>query len=480
MSLTGAIEATKPSATLREAFDIGRLDACTQAKLAVDGELTARDLVEAAILRINALNPALNAVVHCDFDAARERVAHATGAMAGVSWLLKDGLDYAGMPTRCGSRSRKNARASDASFPFTERFDAQGLVALGKTNVPEFALLPTTESLLYGPAINPWAREHSPGGSSGGSAVAVASGMTPIAHAADGGGSIRIPASCCGLVGLKPGRGANVRARAPHIMEDLLTCDGVLSRTVRDTAWAFAAAHPEPQSIVNTPIRAPLKIAVHVDNLWGAPPHRDVEDALMKTAHLCETLGHMVEVATPAVDGPSVLASFKTIWGFMAKECLTSATYTDEESRLQDAFEPWTIELAAWSDTISVNDVETLYREVGKAGEAFEAYFRDYDVVLSPILRQPALPLGALAPTRPFSEMMDVMFDYVSYTPLHNLTGHPAISLPLSMDANRAPIGAMFAGPRGGEERLLRLALQLEEAQPWQDRWPQTSICPQA
>lgn len=480
MNHAAALAKTEHSAPLRQACEIGRLDARAQAKLVADGELAARDLVEAAILRIEALNAALNAVVDCDFDAARERAARAAGPMAGAPWLLKDGLDYPGMATRCGSRSRRDAPPVDISFPFTERFDAQGFIALGKTNVSEFALLPTTEALLYGPAINPWAPDRSPGGSSGGSAVAVASGMTPIAHAADGGGSIRIPASCCGLVGLKPGRGANVRARGPHIMEDLLSCDGVLSRTVRDTALAFAAAAPAPRPVIDGPRRGSLRIALVVNNLWGEPPHRDVENVLMKTAHLCEALGHDVDSVPSLADGPDILTSFRTIWGFMAKDSLPPASPDDEGGRPEDRFEPWTIELASWSDAIKVEDVEALYRQVGKAAAALDACFREYDVILSPVLSRPALPLGALAPTRPFDEMMDLMFDYVSYTPLHNITGHPAISLPLFEGPDGTPVGAMFAGPRGGEDGLLRLAYQLEEAQPWRDRWPEISIRPRA
>lgn len=465
--------APSPAMSVEDAFAIGRLDAHDQAALRARGEVSALELAEAAIIRIERLNPDLNVITYAAFDAARDRAVRAAGEMAGVPWLLKDGLDYPGMPTAAGSRSKAGGTPSKVSFPYTDCFDAQGLTPLGKTNAPEFGLLPTTEPVLHGPARNPWALDRSPGGSSGGAAAAVAAGMVPLAHAADGGGSIRIPASCCGIVGLKPGRGANLRARAPHLIEDLLACDILLSRSVRDAAWAFrtAAAKGRRAAAPNRRERTP-RIALCMDNLWGDAPAPEVRDAILRTAKMCETLGYAVEEAPLPVNGPAVLKAFQTIWGYLAREAAGACALQHGNGALEDILEPWTRDLAAWSDGVSILDAERMVLETGRAAADLDIFFNRFDFILSPVLRLPALPIGALAPTRDFSDIMPLMYDYVSYTPLHNLTGHPAISLPVSPGADGVPIGSMFAAARGGEEALLALAGELETASGWLERWP--------
>lgn len=469
--------ARSPGLTIEDAFKLGRLDAHDQAALCAAGEVSALDLVEAAIARIERLNPEINVITYADFDAARGRAASAAGSMAGAPWLLKDGLDYPGMPTASGSRSKKNAPPSGVSYPYTDRFDAEGLIPLGKTNAPEFGLLPTTEPLLYGPTRNPWAPDRSPGGSSGGAAAAVASGMVPFAHAADGGGSIRIPASCCGLVGLKPGRGANVRARGAHLIEDLLACDVLLSRSTRDVAWAFRTAAPQKgQPQRSAAGEKPRRIAVCMDNLWGDAPEPEVRDVIMRTAALCESLGYAIEEKPLPVDGPRVLQGFQTIWGYLAREAAGACALEHGAEAAQDLLEPWTRDLADWGADLTMLDAESLFMEIGRATEAMERFFGAYDFILSPVLRRPALPIGALAPSRAFDDIMPLMYDYVSYTPLHNLTGHPAISLPVYPGADGVPIGSMFAAARGAEEALLSLALELELAAGWKDRWPPVSV----
>lgn len=473
--------ARPPGLTIEDAFKLGRLDAHDQAALCAAGEVSALDLVEAAIIRIERLNPDLNVVTYADFDAARRRAALASGEMAGVPWLLKDGLDYRGMPTASGSRSKKDAPRSEVSYPYTDCFDAQGLIPLGKTNAPEFGLLPTTEPLLYGAARNPWAPDRSPGGSSGGAAAAVASGMVPLAHAADGGGSIRIPASCCGLVGLKPGRGANVRARGAHLIEDLLACDILLSRSVRDVAWAFrTAATHNGHAERSAAGKAPPRIALCMNNLWDNAPEPEVRDVILRTAALCESLGYAVEEAPLPVNGPRVLQGFQTIWGYLAREAAGACALEHGAAAAQELLEPWTRDLAAWSERLSIHDAESLFMEIGSATDAMDRFFGEYDFILSPVLRRPALKIGALAPSCAFDDNMSLMYDYVSYTPLHNLTGHPAISLPVYAGADGAPIGSMFAAARGAEEALLSLAAKLELAAEWKDRWPPVSVAKEA
>ncbi|MGE6696377.1 amidase [Hyphomonas sp. NPDC076900] len=460
-----------------DAFRIGRLDAHGQAALVRAGDLPPEGLVEAAFLRIDALNPDLNTLTYTDRERALDKASQAGGPMAGVPWIVKDGMDYPGMPYRAGSRSKKNASPAWLSFPYTEAFDAEGLVVIGKSNAPEFGLLPTTEPLLYGPARNPWDPLRTPGGSSGGSAVAVASGIVPVAHGADGGGSIRIPASCCGLVGLKPGRGTGLRARPHHLIEDLLACDILLSRSVRDVEWSLrtGAAAPDLIGEAALPDR-PLRIAVCAGNLWGDQPEPDVAIVIEQTAQLCASLGHEVVSEMLPVAGEAVMRSFQTIWAYMARELVTVTQLAQNDAPLEDLLEPWTLNLARWSQTQTAADVENAFAQVGLAGSALEAMFERYDLLLTPVLRRPSLRIGELSPSGPFEDMMHLMYDYVSYTPLHNLTGHPAISLPVFTASDGLPLGSMFAAARGRENLLLGLAYQLEAAAEWQTRWPALSV----
>lgn len=459
---------SQPRATM--AWEIGRLDAHDQAALVRRGELTARELSESAIERIEALNGALNVMTHRDYTAGLARAERAAGPMAGVPWLLKDGLDYRGMPNRSGSRLYRDAGPGDVDFPFTRAFDDQGLVALGKTNAPEFGLLPTTEPLLYGAARNPWSFDRSPGGSSGGAAIAVATGMVPLAHAADGGGSIRIPASCCGLVGLKPGRGATRRARAPHLMEDLLACDMLLARSVRDVEWAMGIVAASTLPVAPRREKG-LRVALVTENLNGHQPHPDVLASTMRSARLCEELGHHVFEARPPYDGPAVMAAFKAIWAYLARDVLQSVRGRFG-SAADTSVEPWTLGLGEWAAGAAIDDVDRLFSATEDARRALDTAFGDADVILSPVLGLPALHIGELAPDADFDHIMKLMFDYVSYTPLHNLTGHPAMSLPIRPGPDGVPIGTMFAARRGGEPLLIDLAYQLERAAPWKDRWP--------
>ncbi|WP_157218350.1 amidase family protein [Flavisphingomonas formosensis] len=458
-----------------DAFSIGRLDAHGQAELVATRQLPPAALVEAARIRIDALDPILN-VITCRDDAQALACARAaTGEMAGVPWLLKDGLDYPGMPNRSGSRSKADAQPGSISFAFTQRFDAAGLIALGKTNAPEFGLLPTTEPVLYGAAQNPWALGRSPGGSSGGAAAAVASGMVPLAHAADGGGSIRIPASCCGLVGLKPGRGGNVRARDVHIIEDLLACDVLLSRSVRDVAWATAVGAGSASRPMG-PSADRLRIAVVTENLDGVPPSGPVAMIVEKTVALCASLGHRIETVPFPGDGPAIAACFRTFWGYLAHDAVMQTIGRLGAARAEESLEPWTWALAEEARSLKTDALDRALETISAASQAFARFFARFDLMLSPVLRYPALPIGELAPTRAFEAIAGLMFDYVSYTPLQNLIGVPAISLPLFADTDGVPIGSMFTAAKGGEDRLLALAFELEAAMPWSDRWPRHSI----
>ncbi|MFC3654730.1 hypothetical protein FZ025_11245 [Xanthomonas hyacinthi] len=471
--------------TRADAFAIGRLDAHDQAALVRSGSLDATGLAEAAILRIEVLDPQLQALSHRAFALARREAAVLDGArggaaspspMAGVPWLPKDSLDYPGMPTRSGSRSRSGVLVERA-YPYVARLVAQGLVAIGKSSMPEFGLLASTEPLQGPLTRNPWSLAHSPGGSSGGAAAAVAAGLVPFAHGSDGGGSIRVPSSCCGVVGLKPGRDSTVRVRGRHLVEDLLVADCLHSRSVRDTAWAFAATHLHPgRATVHGPSPRRLRIAMIEHGLRGAAPHSDVRDASTRTADLCTRLGHRVERVDWPLDGHATLTAFEDLWSHLAADAVDAATAMIGGRRLEDAVEPWTLSLSDRARRLPPQMLESAYQQIARLPRQLARFFDSYDVVLTPVVSAPPPPLGTFAPDVAMETLMDAMFAWIDYTPLHNMAGTPAISLPLSFDSAGLPIGSMFAADRGQEDTLLALAYELEAAVPWAAHWPSHSV----
>lgn len=465
--------------SLTEACQLGTLDAHGQAGLLRRGELQAGDLVEAAIARIEALDHRVAALSYRAFELARKRAAHphGEGVMAGVPYLLKDSLDYPGMPSLAGSRSRRGVLAHTV-FPFVRRLDRQGLIPLGKSAMPEFGLMGTTEPLLLPqPVRNPWQPGHSPGGSSGGAAAAVAAGLVPLAHGSDGAGSIRIPASCCGIVGLKPGRGAVVRVRSRHVLDDLMVADSLMSRSVRDAAWAFAAAHPQAgRAMLREPLRRRLRIAVVMPSLSGIMPDPDVSASVRKAAALCEALGHQVDTTASPIDGPACMTALLTLWAHLAGDAVDAVRPSLGGARLEDALEPWTLSLADCAARLPVEALEQAYAQLAALPPQLAAFHRDCDVVLSPVLRTAPPLLGTYAPDHAFEALRDGMFDWLGYTPLQNLAGTPAISLPLHWNGAGLPVGVMFSADRGQEESLLSLAYELEQAAPWQGHWPPLSV----
>jgi amidase len=467
---------------LHDALALGRLDAHDQAALRVSGEISAEELVEAAIMRTESLDGALGAVCHRAFDLARERARSIdasddeSSSHVGVPYLVKDSLATPGMPTHAGSRGRGDTLASEA-FPFLQRLDAAGLVPIGKSTMPEFGLMPSTEPLRGPVTRNPWSFAHSPGGSSGGAGAAIAAGIVPLAHGSDGAGSIRMPAACCGIVGLKPGRGGVVRVRSRHVLEDMLVGDSLMSRSVRDSAWAFAMAHPQALTAVTSPSPRRLRIAMIVENLVGDAPHPQVAAALARSAALCESLGHHVESVSWPVDGPAVTRALHTLWSHLAADCVDATEALLGKQRSRATLEPWTQELANWNRRhCGIGELEQAYAQLAQLPSLFNAFHQRYDAILSPVLRAPPLLIGELAPDREFSELMPALFDWMSYTPLQNLAGTPGISLPLFSTAEGLPVGTQFVADRGQEETLLRLAFELEAAAPWHDRWPPHSV----
>jgi len=467
-----------------------RLDGMAQANLVRKGEVSALELVDAAISRIEKLNPKINAVVHTRFEKARELAVSndlPDGPFTGVPYLIKDLSDLEGEPLTFGSKLFAG-NIADHDNGGVQRAKEAGLIIIGKTNTPEFGLLGTTESDLLGAAHNPWNLDHHTGGSSGGAAAAVAAGMVPFAHASDGGGSIRIPASVCGLVGLKPSRGRAYTLDGEGMPGDI----GVrlaVSRSVRDTAQILNVSERkgdgaifEPTGFIAGASDRRLKIAFSTVNYAGADANPEVKAALNATAQMCESLGHEIVETKPFLNAEEFLENFMGIWASSPSELVANAWLIGltqfRWTNAQEGLEPWTRGLAEWYDKKEAANPGVIERSIAyfqKVEKDYEDYFNTVDVELSPVLRTPPILLGEQAPHVAFDDLFERVLDYVSYTPQHNVAGTPAISLPLSMSSANLPIGSQFATRKGGEATLLELAYELEAAAPWGDRWAPNS-----
>lgn len=469
-------------------------DATELAALVRNGEASPSELVEDAIARIEQVNPQINAVIHPRFDRAREEAAGelANGPFRGVPFLAKDlGCAIAGEPHHMGCAGLKaaNVRAPHDSYLY-KRFRKLGLVALGRTNTPEFGQTITTEPVAYGPSRNPWNTEHSTGGSSGGSAAAVAAGLVPIAHANDGGGSIRIPASECGLVGLKPTRGRV--SQGPDIGEAWAgaTIDGVVTRTVRDTATALdgiSGREPgDPYSA--TPPARPYADEVGADPgalriglMPGADhlvTHEDCVAAVQAAGTLLESLGHHVEIAMPAALAEAELSdSFVNV--LFASTAADFAMWAQILGRplTEDDVEPATWffnqmgqSVSAQAYLHSVGAIHAWSRRLASWWHGDENGQGGFDVLVTPTLASTPPKIGYLMDPVHGNERLN---ELIAYTPPFNMSGQPAISLPLHQSADGLPVGVQFVGAYGAEDLLIRLASQLEAAAPWHDRVPQ-------
>jgi len=456
--------------------DLAELDAVETAARIKSGETSAVEVVGAAIERAERINKKINAVATETYDAAREGAANVSGVMAGVPTFIKDLYDVTDVPSGFGSRAFPGYVGGE-QLPFVTGFLNLGVVSLGKSTTPEFGLTATTESIATGKTRNPWNLDHSTGGSSGGAAALVASGVVPIAHATDGGGSIRIPASCCGTVGLKVSRGRTPRGE-PSDMPLSLSTHGVESRTMRDTAAVSAAmALPSstsglaPLDLVTAPLKERLRIAVvtkGADDGFVADPA--VMAATQSVAALCADLGHHVEETVFPV-GAGFSADFSLYWAAIADQVMTSWEQATGMPRNGLAFEPFTLGLANVFEENKADFQGALERLFGV--EAVMAEFhQNYDVILSPVVRTPPPQIGYFDGALDYDTLIERLTDYVQYTPLYNVSGAPAISLPLSMSPDGLPIGAMFAAHNGREDLLIGLGFELEEARPWAGRKP--------
>ncbi|MFQ5520955.1 MAG: amidase [Candidatus Methylomirabilia bacterium] len=471
--------------------ELSFLDATAQAELVRKKEVKAIELVDAAIERIERLNPNLNAVVTPMYDLARRAASGPLpdGPFAGVAFLLKDFLaEYAGVRFTEGSAFLRDY-VPDHDSELVRRYQRAGLIVVGKTNTPELAIGATTESRLFGPAHNPWDLGRTPGGSSGGAAAAVAAGLVPMAHANDAGGSIRIPASCCGVFGLKPTRARN--PLGPHYGDVFsgLVAEHAVTRSVRDSAalldatsgpdlgdpyWVPPPARPFLQEVRADPGR--LRIALTTRTFLGTKLHPDCLGAVREAAGLCAELGHEVVEAAPEIDGELLWRGFTAVlsagfaWAIEDWRRRTGRTPTVE------SFEPFVWAFTERGRRLSAPDYLLVLQDLQRVTREVARFFVDYDVWLTPTLGEPPVPLG----TFKFSaddplKLRRRVAAFSPFTYASNVTGQPAMSVPLFWNAEGLPVGTHFVGRFGEEATLFRLAAQLEAARPWAGRRPRVS-----
>lgn len=502
-----------PAWTFVRLVSIGRVhldeymahDATGLAELVAGGDVTPGELLAVARARAAEVNPALNAIVARIREADRRANGPLAGPFAGVPFLIKDlQQEYAGYPTSSGSRALAADVATEHSL-YTRRLLDAGLVVFGKTNTPEFGAKAVTEPEFWGPTRNPWNLGHTPGGSSGGSAAAVAAGIVPAAGANDGGGSIRIPAACNGLVGLKPSRG--LMPYGPQSGEPMFgfVTQGVLSRTVRDTAGLcdvlvgtdpaaeYSGERPR-ESFTAQITRPPQPLRIGYSS-WSAltpHPHPEAIAAVEDAAKLLAELGHHVEEARPDYDDAALGRDFLTVW-FAQLHGEVSAAKQRLGARDRD-FEADTLVVAELGRSAGVGALFAALDERATYVRALAEFHEGWDCYLTPMLAKPPLPVGALAtpPTlqrvsRAMSkahggrivaatgivdDLVRANLGWVPYTQLANVTGRPAINVPLHWTADGLPLGVQFVGALGSDGLLLRLAAQLEQARPWAGRHP--------
>jgi amidase len=446
---------------------LGVDDAVSLAARLRRGEVSRRELVDAALARAERVDPALRAVALLDHAGALSGASR--GPLSGVPTFVKDNTDLAGLPTGHGSEAFA-PRAARVDAPFGAVLRAVGLVPLGKSRLPEFGFNATSEYMSEEPVRNPWDPRYSAGASSGGAAALVAAGVVPLAHANDGGGSIRIPAAACGLVGLKPSRGRFRPSPLQRLLPVDIVGEGVVTRSVRDTARFLAAAEQvgggrlTRVGLVHGPGRRRRRIGLVLDSVTGHRTDDPTREAVLATAALLEGLGHdVVEVAPPL--GPRFAEDFVLYWSLLGHLMvgLGPRLFAGLDARRLDAL---TVGLADHSRARR-RRLPGAVRRLRRSGADYAAAMSDLDAVLTPVLAHVTPQLGHLSPHVPFDELLDRLTRYVAFTPLNNATGSPAIALPLGRSAEGLPVGVHLMGRHGGERVLLQLAYELEEAAPF-------------
>jgi len=455
------------------AFDVGllgKMDATEIAAQIKNKEISSKEAVVCAIERAKKLDPTLNAIVANRYKSALEEAESNSlgkGCFAGVPTFMKDLVNVKGLPTLQGSLAVPN-KPQKKNEKITNQVLSTGCLILGKSTTSEFGLLPAAETLLQGATLNPLNIDYSTGGSSGGAAALVAAGIVPFAHAADGGGSIRIPASCCGLVGLKPSRGRDIDSPA-SIMPIDIVCQGVVTRTVRDTANYFAEIekfYPSPTlapiGSVSNPIKKRLKIALFTETPSGIPSHNNVTDSILAAGRFCENLGHEVELI-PSPFSQEVKIDFLAYWCFMTHLLRRFGKVSFGLNFKKQHLEIFTTQMAKVYPKMVFSTPKTVKR-LKKFSIYYQSLFEKYDVLLNPVLSHPVPKIGYFSPENNFFSTIEKLSQYVNYTIIQNITGAPSISLPMGKCDNGLPIGVQFSGALGDDKQLLELAFELEEA----------------
>lgn len=474
------------------AAEVLELDGLSQAQCVREGQVSAAELVDAAISRIEALNAILNCVVVERFAQARDDAERFDaeedrgGAFAGVPVLLKDlGQQIAGVVQTDGSRAFV-PEAADRDSNLTARYRRAGMIFLGKTSSPEFGNHSTTEPIVHGPCRNPWATELTAGGSSGGSAASVAARMVAVGGASDGAGSIRIPASCCGVYGLKPSRGRI--SPVPQAGETLfgLATEHSVTRSVRDSAalldvssgpgrgdwhWLAPAASPFVDAVGAD--RGPLRIGMSTSHPLGAAVHSDCIAATEHTAGLLSGLGHVIESAAPEFDLSAMTTSMLDVWATGNAVWHDALAAAFGRPLALEELEPTTWELIEHGARLTAADLARALDHLEAAAWEIAGFFSRYDLWLTPTLAQPPPPLGELNKSLGSAAgwwEFDMLFN--PWNPIANISGSPAASLPLFANNADVPIGTMLTAPFGDEKALISVSAQLEQADPWGDRAP--------
>jgi len=478
LEATALLAATSPLAgCASRAGGPAPMDAVAMADAVRAGRTTAAALVEAAIARLEKVNPRINAVAYPNFERARAQAAGPAGPLGGVPTLIKDITPQQGLPYTSGSRAYRD-RIGERTAPYLEAVERAGVVSIGRSTTPEFGLTATTEPLLTGPTRNPWNLDRSAGGSSGGSGAAVAAGVVPVAHATDGGGSIRIPASVNGLVGLKPSRG---RMAGSENDKDViaLSVANCVSRTVRDTAAWYAATEATgpgtrfaPVGVVTGPSGRRLRVGAHLARGDGSLPHGDVQNVFSNAMLLLQRLGHRVTDRPSPIDEDRLAEAFFVVWGGGAMLNVQAvAEHLGRQPGPED-LEPLTLGMAAVGRAAGRDGFRKAVAALEEAATAYNSQFEAIDVYMTPVLGQPPVRIGDLSPAKPYEEQQQRLNAYVAYTPVENVAGAPAIALPMGMSADGLPIGIQFSAAPGGERTLLELAFQLERELEWYRKTP--------
>ncbi|WP_164156151.1 amidase family protein [Sandarakinorhabdus rubra] len=440
------------------------------------GGASTREEVVAALDRAEAAQARLNFAVLIDRPRAINSLP-ADDRTPAIPTFIKDLNDFKGWPTKNGSRAFERAPPAKSNEVFVDAFAQMNTLPIGKTTTPEFGLMCVTEPLSHGPTRNPWNADYSPGGSSGGSAAAVAAGVVPIAHANDGGGSIRIPAALTGLFGFKPSRGRLAGQKTQDDPADLAV-DHVLTRSVRDAALTMVALQGkgadglgEAVPRLNGPVGQRFRIGVITAIADGSQPDAEVLAGIARTRALLTGMGHRV-MDVPWPFAPADFArDFTALWALGAADSVqgvNKAYGADGVAQL----EPLTRHLADQGAALAQADVQALMGRLASYRDAYNASFREHDLLLTPVLSRHAVKVGELSPSRPPAEILADMMRLVAYTPVQNLAGAAAMSVPIMQATNGLPLGMHFAGRRGDDARLLDLAFQLEAAAPWAQRLP--------